>query len=49
MPLPTVGQGIHEKGLAVSDLENNAEDFRTTGPEVQQAFWDGYETGLNGG
>jgi hypothetical protein len=34
---------------AVSDLENNAEDFRTTGPEVQQAFWDGYETGLNGG
>jgi hypothetical protein len=33
---------------ALADLENNAEDFRTTGPEVQQAFWDGYETGLNG-
>ena len=25
-----------------------AEDFRTTGPEVQQAFWDGYDTGLAG-
>jgi ABC-type sugar transport system substrate-binding protein len=34
---------------AVSDLENNADDFRTTGPDVQQAFWDGYETGVNGG
>jgi hypothetical protein len=34
---------------AVSDLESDAEDFRTTGPEVQQAFWDGYESGVNGG
>jgi hypothetical protein len=34
---------------ALDDLEDNADDFRTTGPEVQQAFWDGYETGVNGG
>jgi hypothetical protein len=33
---------------AVGDLESNADDFRTTGPEVQQAFWDGYDAGLNG-
>jgi hypothetical protein len=33
---------------AVDDLGNNAEDFRTTGPEVQQSFWDGYQDGLNG-
>jgi len=33
---------------AVDDLGDNAEDFRTTGPEVQQAFWDGYEAGLSG-
>jgi hypothetical protein len=26
----------------VADLGDNAEDFRTTGPEVQQSFWDGY-------
>jgi hypothetical protein len=28
-------------------LEGQAEEFRTTGPEVQQAFWDGYETGVS--
>jgi hypothetical protein len=33
---------------AVDDLEHNASDFRSTGPEVQQAFWDGYETGVAG-
>jgi hypothetical protein len=37
-----------ELDAALSDLENNAQDFQSTGPEVQQAFWDGYETGLNG-
>ena len=37
-----------ELDAALSDLETNAQDFQTTGPEVQQAFWDGYETGLNG-
>jgi hypothetical protein len=33
---------------AVGDLESNADDFRTTGPEVQQAFWEGYDAGLSG-
>jgi hypothetical protein len=33
---------------AVSDLDSQASEFRETGPEVQQAFWGGYETGLNG-
>ena len=37
-----------ELDIALTDLGNNAEDFRATGPEVQQAFWDGYETGLDG-
>ena len=37
-----------ELDIAVTDLTNNADDFRTTGPEVQQAFWDGYEAGLDG-
>jgi hypothetical protein len=33
---------------ALDDLDSQASDFRETGPEVQQAFWDGYETGVNG-
>jgi hypothetical protein len=36
-----------ELDVAVDDLTDNAEDFRTTGPEVQQSFWDGYDDGLN--
>ena len=36
-----------ELDTAVDDLNDNAEDFRTTGPEVQQSFWDGYDDGLN--
>ena len=36
-----------ELDVAVDDLTGQAEDFRTTGPEVQQAFWDGFDTGLN--
>jgi hypothetical protein len=35
-----------ELNTAVDDLDNQAEDFRTQGPEVQQAFWDGYQDGL---
>jgi hypothetical protein len=35
-----------ELDYAVDDLTDNAEDFRTTGPEVQQSFWDGYTDGL---
>ena len=34
-----------ELDTALADLACNAEDFRTTGPEVQQAFWDGFESG----
>jgi hypothetical protein len=37
-----------ELDIAVDDLTSQAEDFRTTGPEVQQAFWDGYQDGLSG-
>jgi hypothetical protein len=36
-----------ELDVAVDDLTSQAEEFRTTGPEVQQAFWDGVDTGLN--
>ena len=31
---------------AMDDLADNASDFRETGPEVQQAFWEGVEEGL---
>jgi hypothetical protein len=37
-----------ELDIAVDDLTGQAEEFRTTGPEVQQAFWDGYQDGLAG-
>jgi ABC-type transporter Mla subunit MlaD len=37
-----------ELDSALDDLESQASDFRETGPEVQQAFWDGYDTGVNG-
>ena len=36
-----------ELDVAVDDLTSQAEDFRTEGPEVQQAFWDGFDTGLD--
>jgi hypothetical protein len=39
-------QDVYEWELedAIDDLTGNAEDFRTTGPEVQQAFWEGYQS-----
>ena len=37
-----------ELDTAVDDLANQADDLRQTGPEVQQAFWDGYDDGLAG-
>jgi hypothetical protein len=37
-----------ELDYAVDDLDQQAEDFQNEGPEVQQAFWDGYEDGRNG-
>ena len=36
-----------ELDIAVDDLTRQADDFRTEGPEVQQAFWEGYETGFS--
>jgi hypothetical protein len=35
-----------ELDTAVDDLNDNAADFRTEGPEVQQAFWDGFQTAV---
>jgi LuxR family maltose regulon positive regulatory protein len=35
-----------ELDTAVADLNDNAADFRTEGPEVQQAFWDGFQTAV---
>ena len=37
-----------ELDVAVDDLASQADDAREQGPEVRQAFWDGYETGVNG-
>jgi hypothetical protein len=37
-----------ELDVAVDDLTTQADDFRAEGPEVQQAFWDGVDNGLNG-
>jgi hypothetical protein len=37
-----------ELDVAVDDLTNTADDFATNAPEVQQAFWDGFDTGFNG-
>jgi hypothetical protein len=35
-----------ELDAAVDDLYANASDFRGEGPEVQQAFWEGYQDGV---
>jgi hypothetical protein len=35
-----------ELDTAVTDLNDNAANFRTEGPEVQQAFWDGFQTAV---
>jgi hypothetical protein len=36
-----------ELEYALDDLDQQAEDFQNEGPEVQQAFWDGYQDGRN--
>jgi hypothetical protein len=43
-------QDLYQSELdgAVDDLGGQAASFRDNGPEVQQAFWDGYETGVAG-
>jgi hypothetical protein len=38
-----------ELDVAVSDLTNQAEDFRAQGSDVQEAFWNGFDDGLNAG
>jgi ABC-type sugar transport system substrate-binding protein len=35
-----------ELEVALDDLSTQASDFRAQGPEVQQAFWEGFEDGL---
>jgi hypothetical protein len=35
-----------ELEIAIDDLGSQAEDFRDQGPEVRQAFYEGYEDGL---
>jgi len=37
-----------ELDYAVDDLDQQAKDFQDEGPEVRQAFWDGYQDGRNG-
>jgi hypothetical protein len=36
-----------EFDYALDDLDQQAEDFQNEGPEVQRAFWDGYQDGRN--
>jgi hypothetical protein len=36
-----------ELDIAVDDLTTQADDFRAQGSDVQQAFWDGYQDGVN--
>jgi hypothetical protein len=36
-----------ELDVALDDLTGNASDFRAQGPEVHQAFYEGFESGLN--
>ena len=37
-----------ELDYAVDDLTSRASDFRAEGPEVRQAYWDGFEDGFQG-
>jgi hypothetical protein len=38
-----------ELDVALDDLSSQASDFRTQGPEVHQAFWEGVDAGLGNG
>jgi hypothetical protein len=42
-------QDVYEEELetALEDLSGQAEEFRTTGPEVEQAFYEGLQDGLD--
>ena len=37
-----------ELEIALDDLTSQASEFQAQGPEVQEAFWDGYEDGVSG-
>jgi hypothetical protein len=37
-----------ELDYAVDDLTSRASDFRAEGPEVRQAYWEGFEDGFQG-
>ena len=37
-----------ELDYALDDLSSQAEDFRTNAPDVEQAYWEGFDSGLNG-
>ena len=36
-----------ELDYALDDLASQAEDFQTNAPEVEEAYWEGVESGLN--
>jgi hypothetical protein len=36
-----------ELEIALDDLTSQASDFRAQGPEVHQAYWDGFDEGLS--
>ena len=38
-----------ELDVALDDLEGQASDSRTQGPEVHQAFWEGVDESLSNG
>jgi hypothetical protein len=42
-------QELYEAELdyALDDLSSQADHFRTNAPEVEQAFWEGVDSGLN--
>ena len=42
-------QELYEAELdyALDDLSSQADRFRTNAPEVEQAFWEGVDSGLN--
>jgi len=35
-----------ELDIAIDDLDDQAQDIREDAPEVEQAFWDGFDSGL---
>ena len=35
-----------ELDIAIDDLDDQAQDIREDAPEVEQAFWDGFDAGL---